>query len=106
MERGEQPRETGGVAFYQNGKLSTTEARPLTNLDDFPFPDRSLTKQYRKHYHNERLSFDAMFRTSRGCPHRCNFCTQWKLTGGKYLTRSVENVVKELQRIEEESINL
>ena len=106
VEIGEDPREIRGIAFYQDGKLSRTEARPLTNLDDFPFPDRSLTKQYRKYYHNEQLQFDAIFRTSRGCPHRCNFCTQWKLTNGKYLTRSVENIVKELQQIEEDSINL
>jgi radical SAM superfamily enzyme YgiQ (UPF0313 family) len=104
VEIGEDPREVRGIAFCQNGRLSMTEARPLTNLDDFPLPDRSLTKQYRKYYHNERLQFDASVRTSRGCPHRCNYCTQWKLTGGRYLTRSVENVVKELQQIEEKSI--
>jgi radical SAM superfamily enzyme YgiQ (UPF0313 family) len=104
VEIGEDPREVRGTAFYQNARLSRTEARPLTNLDDFPFPDRSLTKPYRKYYHNERLESEAMFRTSRGCPHRCNFCTQWKLTRGRYLTRSVENIVKELQQIEEKSI--
>jgi len=104
-EKGEKFGEIKGIAFHQNGKLIQTEARPLTHLDEFPFPDRSLTKQYRKHYHNERLQFDAMFRTSRGCPHRCNFCTQWKLTNGKYLTRSVEKVVEELQQTGEDSIN-
>ena len=105
VKKGEDYREIGGIAFSQNGRLRKTQPRPPTDLDDFPFPDRSLTKRYRKHYLNYRLQSDVNFRTSRGCPHRCNFCTQWKLAGGKYLTRSVENVVKELQQIEEDSIN-
>lgn len=35
--------------------------------------------------------------TSRGCPHRCRFCTRPKLV--EYRERSVENVLEEIERI-------
>ena len=43
----------------------------------------------------------ASIRTSKGCPHRCNFCALWKVAGGHYLKRSPECIVEELAQIEE-----
>lgn len=43
-------------------------------------------------------------RTSKGCPHRCIFCAEWKTADGRYLRRSPERVVEELRQIEEECV--
>jgi radical SAM superfamily enzyme YgiQ (UPF0313 family) len=43
----------------------------------------------------------ASIRTSKGCPHRCNFCALWKLAGGRYFRRAPERIVQELSVIEE-----
>jgi hypothetical protein len=44
----------------------------------------------------------ASVHTARGCPCRCSFCAEWKVADGRYLRRSPERVVAELETIEEE----
>lgn len=85
-------------------KLRFTRPRPHCSLDELPIPDRSLTDRYRSHYFSEWLRPLASVRTSLGCVGRCNFCALWSLTGGKYLKRSPEKVVEELQEINEKNI--
>ena len=75
-----------------------------TVLDDLPFPDRSLTKEYRHAYYSEYMQPLASIRTSRGCPFRCNFCALWKIADGKYLKRAPEQIVRELRQIDEEYV--
>jgi radical SAM superfamily enzyme YgiQ (UPF0313 family) len=72
-----------------------------SDLDALPFPDRRFTAQYRQHYYSEWMKPLASIRTSKGCPFRCTFCALWKLTGGRYLTRSPARVVEELAKITE-----
>ena len=81
-----------------------TAARPYTPLDELPFPDRSLTLKYRKKYFSEWMQPLASIRTSLGCTSRCNFCALWPITAGKYLRRSVNSVVEELQSIQEKNV--
>ena len=77
---------------------------PARDLDDLPFPDRSLTRAYRHAYYSEYMQPLASIRTSKGCPFRCNFCALWKIAGGKYLKRDPEKIVQELAGIEEEFV--
>ncbi len=93
-----------GVAFQQNSKLVKTDYVPVTDLDIFPFPARSLTAQYRKHYYSEWMRPLASIRTSKGCPFRCNFCALWKIAGGRYLRRDPEAIVEELACIDEDYV--
>ncbi len=46
----------------------------------------------------------ASMRTSVGCPHRCKFCVVHFLANGKYLQRTPEEVVDEIEAIDEEYI--
>ncbi len=46
----------------------------------------------------------ASIRTSKGCPHRCNFCALWKLTAGRYLKRNRKKLVEELAGIDEKFV--
>jgi radical SAM superfamily enzyme YgiQ (UPF0313 family) len=81
-----------------------TLSRPYTDLNDLPFPDRSLTVDYRKRYFSEWFSPLASVRTSLGCTARCTFCALWKITGGKYLRRDPEKVVEELLGVAEPNV--
>jgi radical SAM superfamily enzyme YgiQ (UPF0313 family) len=76
----------------------------VTDLDIFPFPERSLTAKDRKHYYSEWMKPLASIRTSKGCPFRCSFCALWKITGGRYLRRDPVKIVEELGRIDEEYV--
>ncbi len=104
LERGEVFDGIPGVAFGRAGRLVRFDAALPTDLDVFPFPDRSLTAKYRKHYFAEWMKPLATMRTSKGCPHRCSFCALWRLTGGRYLKRAPEKVVEELAALDEECV--
>ena len=93
----------GVVRTTENG-LSYTDAVPVTDLDALPFPARELTRMYRPSYYSEWMKPLASIRTSKGCPYRCNFCAQWKISEGRYFKRSPERIVEELAGIEEECV--
>ncbi|MFC1725417.1 B12-binding domain-containing radical SAM protein, partial [candidate division KSB1 bacterium] len=93
-----------GVAYKKNGEFLKTDFSNSFNLDDFPFPDRNLTKKYRGRYFSEWMKPLASIRTSKGCPFRCNFCVLWKITDGKYFKREPEKIVEELAGIKEEFV--
>lgn len=84
--------------------LRFTRLRPHCSLNDLPLPDRSLTARYRNHYFSEWLQPLASVRTSLGCVGRCNFCSLWSLTGGRYLKRDPKQVIEELLSIDEKNI--
>jgi radical SAM superfamily enzyme YgiQ (UPF0313 family) len=104
FERGEGFHRIPGVAFTTGGMLTKTDSSPEVELDAFPFPERKLTAIYRKQYYSEWMKPLASIRTSKGCPHRCNFCALWKLAGGRYLRRKPEKVVEELAGIDEKFV--
>ena len=93
-----------GIAFQKDGRLVKSEYSLANDLDIFPFPERSLTARYRKHYYSEWMRPLASIRTSKGCPFRCNFCALWKIAGGRYLRRDPAAIVEELACIDEEYV--
>jgi radical SAM superfamily enzyme YgiQ (UPF0313 family) len=90
-----------GVTITGNDSLIINEQSNITDLDIYPFPDRTFTARYRPHYYSEWMKPLASIRTSKGCPYRCKFCALWKLAGGKYLKRKPEKVVEELADLDE-----
>lgn len=96
--------EIKGIVYKEEGTIIKIPHEPVVGLDALPLPNRDLTKQYRSSYFSEWMKPLASIRTSKGCPFRCNFCALWKLTGGRYLTRKPENIVKELFTIKEEFV--
>ena len=106
LDTGKDIRNVKGLAFVRNNRLLKNPSRPLTHINDFPMPDRTLTEQYREHYFCDWMQPLACINTSRGCPFRCKFCSLWKLTGGRYMTRHPESIVEELSGINEKYIFL
>lgn len=93
-----------GVAVPTPEGMRFGPPRRYTDLDDLPFPDRSLTAAHRQNYFSEWFKPLASVRTSLGCTARCNFCALWSITGGKYLRRSPESVVEELRSVAEPNV--
>lgn len=80
-----------------------TEAGPNTmsplaeiNIDALPFPERSLIEpeDYTSWIIDRPMRTTATI-SSRGCPFRCNFCTQSRTP---FSQRSVENVIAEVEK--------
>jgi radical SAM superfamily enzyme YgiQ (UPF0313 family) len=105
LENGKSLTGIAGTCVFQNGEaVVTPSVGRLLPLDEYPFPERSLTKMYRPNYLWAWMQPLAMIRTSRGCPFRCKFCAQWQLAKGKYLVRDPHEIVRELAQIEEKFI--
>lgn len=104
VEQGSGFKEIKGLAIPCPNGMLYTDPRPYTDLNDLPFPDRTLTARYRQNYFSEWFKPLASIRTSLGCTARCNFCALWGITGGKYLRRDPAAVLEELKTIAEPNI--
>jgi len=93
-----------GITAARNGRVIEREADTVRNLDDLPFPARDLVKNIRYGYSWNGIDLTygkfTSIVTSRGCPFSCKFCTNWVFTNRKLRTRSIENVVSELELIQ------
>jgi len=75
----------------------------ISNLDDIPFPDRSLWHPYERYMH-----FKTPFvMAARGCPYRCSYCFNhaynelYAFDDCLIRRRSVENVLAELRHLKQ-----
>ena len=103
-QRGIPFRGIPGVVTAGDDAFVPVDETVAGDLDALPAPARRLTAEHRSRYFCDWLRPLASIRTSKGCPYRCRFCALWKLTGGRYLTRSPERVVHELAGIAEENV--
>ncbi|MDR3630479.1 MAG: cobalamin-dependent protein [Desulfocapsaceae bacterium] len=97
--------EEGG-SVLPSGVCRTSPGRPLdlerrcsspADMVQEQSPDYQLVSRYREHYVLERLGIRMGFVASAfGCPHSCSFCAIRGQTGGSYLTRSAEAVIRDI----------
>lgn len=105
LASGADMRSVAGLCLLHEGKAIRTAPRaPLEELDILPF----VSRMYKRFLNIERyFNPNALFpmvtiTTTRGCPHQCIFCVYPQtVMGHKLRTRSVKNVVDEVQYIVE-----
>jgi len=96
-----------GIAFLdKNKEFVTTENREyIKNLDEIPWPAYDLLTKDPASYKGMPHDSKGMTRpvavmmTTRGCPHRCAFCS---LGSKMYRERSVKDVVDEMEFYKDE----
>lgn len=88
----------------ENINEALVKSGPKKNNFNYKFPDRNSVSKYRKHYYYMFHSPCALIKTSFGCPYNCSFCFCKEITGGKYFSRDMEDIIGELETIEEEEI--
>jgi hopanoid C-3 methylase len=97
-----------GKSAFPAGVLKIGEPLNEENLPEYdfyiPIPDRNLTAKYRSQYFYVFHNKVALIKTSFGCPYHCKFCFCRKITGDKYFTRPLSDVIDELSSIKEEEI--
>ncbi|MEZ4588371.1 MAG: radical SAM protein [Gemmatimonadales bacterium] len=94
-----------GLALPDEGGLRRTAPRPIpATLDHHPIPDRSLTALHRRRYFYLTESPVALIQTSMGCPYSCSFCSCQAFSSRRFVPRSPEAIVEELEQIEEEFV--
>jgi anaerobic magnesium-protoporphyrin IX monomethyl ester cyclase len=99
-------KEVDGITFRNKDHIVSTPDRPLIkNIDELPFPNRSLMNaEYTSLIHGIKAA-TRRFTTvvsSRGCPFQCTFCGCRKFARGVWRPRTVENIMKELECLKSE----
>ncbi|MFH2136985.1 MAG: radical SAM protein [Candidatus Omnitrophota bacterium] len=99
LERGEWPEKIENIWTKKNGAIIKNKVRPLvSDLNLLPYPDKELFYKESRHYEKGYFTMAA-----RGCLYACSYCHHSylkKMYNGAsyYRCRSVENVIKELER--------
>ena len=91
-----------GISFRHDEEIIHNPERPLIeNLDELPFPGYHFVKDLIHRYHFTMMAGAktryALIEGSRGCPHRCTFCTQWRHWNGKYRAKSAKRIADEME---------
>lgn len=90
-----------GISFRHDSEIIHSPNRPLIeNLDDLPYPGYHLVSDFIDRYHfmamAGRKAGYALIEGSRGCVHRCTFCSQWTFWQGTFRRKSPKRVVDEM----------
>ncbi|MBZ2166728.1 B12-binding domain-containing radical SAM protein [Methanobacterium spitsbergense] len=104
LEHEKTPLKVRGISFRHDGKVIHNPERPLIdNLDDLPFPGYHFVEDHIDKYHFKMMAGPnagyAMVEASRGCVHKCTFCSQWPFWGGKWRSKSPERIADEMAHI-------
>ena len=107
IDCGKDYRGVRGIAFSENGKLITTNKRPIEpDLDKIGFPDWEIfnLEEYKIH---ERVDANVFkkdtanlfpLNSARGCPFSCTFCYH-VFKEVKYRRYSEDAIIDEIQRL-------
>lgn len=91
-----------GISFRHKRKIIHNPNRPLIqNLEELPYPGYHFVKDIVHKYHFAAMAGQkapyALIEGSRGCTHRCTFCTQWRHWQGMFRTKSPKRVADEME---------
>ena len=106
LEKKGETKKVKGIAFRHDGGVVKTLPRPfIQNLDELPFPDRTLLEQVYRSELVGILGSSGKFTTvltSRGCPYSCRYCACSAFSQRKVRFRSPEAVVAEMEQLQGE----
>lgn len=90
-----------GISFRNDTKITHNPNRPLIeNLEDLPYPGYHLVKEIVQKYHFAAMAGRdvpyALIEGSRGCLHRCTFCTQWQHWQATWRLKSPKRIADEM----------
>ncbi|MCW3981074.1 MAG: B12-binding domain-containing radical SAM protein [Candidatus Bathyarchaeota archaeon] len=91
-----------GISFQHKGNIAHNPPRPfIENLDDLPFPGYHFVKDLMHKYHFSAMTGlktpYALVEGSRGCPHRCTYCSQWSHWQGTWRKKTSKRIADEME---------
>ena len=91
-----------GISYRHDGKIMHNPLGPLIeNLNELPYPGYHFVKEIVRKYHfaamGGRDAPYALIEGSRGCPHRCTFCSQWAHWQGMWRVKSSKRIADEME---------
>jgi len=91
-----------GIAKTRPGSALTYTPRDYSPADlvDDTLPRYDLVAHHRDHYVMSGVGGKIGFVASAfGCTHRCSFCSVPDMTGGRYLTHSIDAVIRDMEML-------
>ena len=85
-----------GLSWKRGSRFVHNDCRPLEDLSTIAIPDRDRRIYKLYHYYFHRA--DVM-ETSRGCLHRCNFCSMNQMYGPTFRRYTVDRVLEDVRDI-------
>lgn len=93
------PRGINGTSYFSGNQIiHNPEREKIEDLDSLPFIDRDF---FAKDPYQENGNLKSVIMGSRGCPYTCTFCSAPLTSGRKIRTRSVENIVDEMEMLKD-----
>lgn len=89
------------VDSVRSQKTGLINAGQVRDLDKLPFIDRSL---FVNDPCLEGTRYESAMITARGCPYLCNFCTVPVTNGRNVRTRSINNVITEINQLKSKGV--
>jgi anaerobic magnesium-protoporphyrin IX monomethyl ester cyclase len=91
-----------GISFRNKNKIIHNQPRSLIeDLDILPFPGYRFVKDCAHRYHFTMMGGSkakyGIVEASRGCIHKCTFCSQWKHWKGTCRHKSVKRVADDIE---------
>ncbi|UCH69925.1 MAG: cobalamin-dependent protein [Candidatus Bathyarchaeota archaeon] len=91
-----------GISFRHNEKVLHNPPQPLIeNLNELPLPGYHFVEDVIRKYHFTVMAGPkagyALVEGSRGCRHRCSFCTQWRHWQGIWRAKSPKRIADEIE---------
>ena len=84
--------------FETTGRVCPRYYNPLTGLENIPLPRYDLLMK-------KKIGIMLPVQATRGCPNRCSFCCTACIYEGKYLTRPVEDIIRDIKEIKRLGFN-
>lgn len=92
-----------GIAFKECGLIIKNLNDNFLDLNSLPFPAWHLIKDKIKYYSlADEDEKGLQIITSRGCPHACSFCYNQSYNKSRFRSRSVENILNEIDFLHKE----
>jgi anaerobic magnesium-protoporphyrin IX monomethyl ester cyclase len=107
LANGSDPGRIHGLSFKHDDTVVHNPPRELIeNLDSLPYPAYHLIENNLHRYHFSMMAGKnaryLILEGSRGCSHRCSFCTQWRHWGGTWRTKSSTRIAEEMEHLHQQ----
>jgi radical SAM superfamily enzyme YgiQ (UPF0313 family) len=79
---------------FEEGHLDKFYLNQISELGHLPVPKYELIT-------NKKIGFMLPVQAGRGCPHSCSYCSIYCLYRQKYLTRPLEDVIRDIKKVKE-----
>jgi len=103
LREGSEPSSIRGLSFRSAGSMVRNPPRELIeDLDSLPYPAYHLVEKNLSKYNFRMMAGKTRYMIlegSRGCWHRCSFCTQWRHWSGTWRTKSPKRIAEEMANL-------